>query len=790
MSNNEELKEMSVHDLFIDDKSIYEVPIYQRNFAWGKDEIQTLITLIQDVYGACKENKKNNYYLGTLVTFPKGDDKYEVIDGQQRLTAVGLILAALNEKRVTLHEKLKYKSRTNSSRALRAIHSIVEKTEDVLKIDKNQSSQNGEEAEKAKILNLLKNAKNQLSQNSYKTFGGGPTDHGIVDGFKNVIESLDVVKEEDLVKFKVFLEGHVYIIRYQVPEDTDLNQYFEIMNSRGEQLEQHEIVKAYLMKYLQEPKQKNNFARIWEACSKMDCYIQQSLCQQFIMESEEKDEISKFFFCDKPGSFKCIDVDKLINYSNTTMSTKPIESFLGTKYTKEDINKGKENNEHFQQIIDFPNFLLIVLKITAMLEKWKEVAIKITLNDKNLQSHFRDYFPNKGEKDEEKKATQDRVKKFIYYLLKAKFFLDNYIVHRSKEEQREEEGKNPWQLQTLKKENDAPHNLCENRETQDKLVQLLSMFEVTYGSRQRKNYLFYCLLFLMDPDSEFNKADVGKRAEKYLKFLEELAERYLYEFYLKDNSDSSGNFDEVMLELEPNNSKPVLKRKEVEKNNDYDPEKFFPKDTKSEEASESEEASDKLQKIFGDGKNASSGIPLFIFNYLDYKIWKLYYTDFQGKGQNEEINKEFIAKFGCNLEKNKKTLNLSVFQNFFFSRSRDSLEHYFPVANLEKDPRDLDKSKINCLGNYARIGSSANSSGSNWSPEKKVDFYLDSSKKIDPISVSSLKFRIMMKMCKDNGKWTWHEISNHQIKMLNILFDKVETNGSQEGNSENVSTEN
>ena len=39
----------------------------------------------------------------------------------------------------------------------------------------------------------------------------------------------------------------VTIIRTQVPQNIDLNHYFEIMNTRGEQLELHEIVKAKIL---------------------------------------------------------------------------------------------------------------------------------------------------------------------------------------------------------------------------------------------------------------------------------------------------------------------------------------------------------------------------------------------------------------------------------------------------------------------------------------------------------------------------------------------------------------
>ena len=59
-------------------------------------------------------------------------------------------------------------------------------------------------------------------------------------------------------------------------------------------------------------------------------------------------------------------------------------------------------------------------------------------------------------------------------------------------------------------------------------------------------------------------------------------------------------------------------------------------------------------------------------------------------------------------------------------------------------------SQINCFGNFAMIGAEANSSGSNWDPKTKLDHYIDS--KSDPVSVASLKFKIMMQMCQDNQK--------------------------------------
>lgn len=59
-----------------------------------------------------------------------------------------------------------------------------------------------------------------------------------------------------------------------MPENTDLNRYFEIMNTRGEQLEQHDILKASLMSNLRDAAERRLFAAIWEACSDMTGYVQ------------------------------------------------------------------------------------------------------------------------------------------------------------------------------------------------------------------------------------------------------------------------------------------------------------------------------------------------------------------------------------------------------------------------------------------------------------------------------------------------------------------------------------
>ena len=86
--------------LFGTDPARYVVPVCQRAFAWGSDnrgkKQNEILQLMDDVLAA-----EGTYYLGSLVVSRcrkeecGGPDVYEVIDGQQRLTALYLIFACL-----------------------------------------------------------------------------------------------------------------------------------------------------------------------------------------------------------------------------------------------------------------------------------------------------------------------------------------------------------------------------------------------------------------------------------------------------------------------------------------------------------------------------------------------------------------------------------------------------------------------------------------------------------------------------------------------------------------------
>lgn len=670
---------MTRHDLPLDETSIeglfafgeqrtYEIPIYQRNYAWGKDEIDTLV---QDVYDAFRGGKQT-YYIGTLVTYYHGDRAYEVIDGQQRLTTITLVLTALG---CDMTSRLAYRARRKSDDTLRHLDDL-----DVEEVDL-----------------------------------------AIEGGYKFARAAIDgIVPEGDLTDFKDYFLRSVHIIHYRVPKDIDLNHYFEVMNSRGEQLEKHEIVKAHLMQKLPD-RDKSAFNWIWEASSEMSVYIQRNAGQI-------REKVFGKSLCDlQPKSFAgLVETDEWRDSARTSSIGEMLAS--GDLGRQDGAGDAGGQGEDFLPIIDFPNFLLIVLKITRMSEEGFDPAA-FNLDDKELINQFVNA-----------RLNTDAVKAFAYTLLKARFLLDNFVVHHSMEDDTVDS--NPWKLQKWQIEfgkKDYAKNLCDDQGTQERLTHLLSMFEVSFTARQRKNYLFYVLLYLMEQD-----LGDGRCLEGYAAFVEELADRYFNEVYLNGsllnerNTPRPGSFDSTVI------SGRELVRSAVAKGS---PERF--------------------DSIYGVGSEASRGVPLFVFNYLDFRLWKKYSDDLRG-GKHREGNRErerFFSELGCG------DFDLVAFNQFYFSRTRRSLEHYYPQATANGEDGHLSKAQINCFGNYAMIGSEANSSGSNWDPKTKIDHYLDdASGKVNQVSVASLKFRIMMQVCKDRGKWGSDEIVEHQKKMVSLML--------------------
>lgn len=373
-----------------EDKTIFEddnyiIPLYQRAFAWSDKEITQLI---DDIY----DFEADKYYIGSLIININSNGLYEVIDGQQRLTALFLLLNYLGYR--WKEDRLRYECREKSNYTLNFLNSLLPN-----------------EGYKNKLVDEDK------------------IEQALIKGW-DIIDQKFRAGKIDTEKFKEKLKN-VKLFRIEVPPHTDLNRYFEIMNVRGEQLEQHDILKAKLMKPL-EANEQTAFSIVWNACRDMNGYVQMHF---------NKQQRELLF----GGDWDWLNIDNIFSLTADDGSVPP-QTAIKIIENKEPIQVWDGDDEagnriRFESIIDFPFFLLHVLKVFVATE-FNEYfsAIPELLDDKKLLKTFTNII-------DKLKSNKEFSLKFIKYLLKCRFLFDKYIIKR---EYKNEDTTGSWSLKELK----------------------------------------------------------------------------------------------------------------------------------------------------------------------------------------------------------------------------------------------------------------------------------------------------------------------------------------------------
>lgn len=454
---------LSVNRLLNEDT--YAIPLYQRNFAWTYNEIEQLLN---DVADAFQEDRDNYYYIGTLVV-NKENDIFKIIDGQQRTTALNLIALALKHefgfdrlKAVNLTFPARQKSNKN-------IQKLFTKKK------------------------ILEGDENELTR------GYGHAK----DALKKVLEERHLNPQS----FVDYLFENVIIFRSVLPEDLDLNLYFERFNSRGEQLEAHEILKARMMaKFGTEQEMAQKFARIWDACAEFDKPVIKTF--QIRSRPDNTDEEGEKIFGKESTNFKLESVFEKIRVKKIEQRSL-LDEITQTKYESSSLVNNGADISNYTTVIDFPTFLLQVFFIM-------EGNDETTFDDKKLLKIF-----------EIERRDREWVQQFGQLLLTMKHIFDTLIVKNV-----QLENKTEWQIKRGQYETYQRNEIRINfqKNTFDNLnkniILLQSMFAVTFTANRDSRWLYEILQFLFNHIEELNQTEF---ASLFKNFLEKMAVRYAKE---------------------------------------------------------------------------------------------------------------------------------------------------------------------------------------------------------------------------------------------------------------------
>lgn len=378
----------------------FNIPIYQRLYVWGKEQIHTLL---DDIVAAWSEDK-NEFYLGGTLVIERTvngleDTRYfDLIDGQQRFTTLWLISVVLKEY-LTAYTQVDTKlgKRQRISFSIRPqVSKFFEKVCEGLPASLPEAMQ-------------LEDALQEI--------------RAYFDNYSDKKEALD---ERALSEF---ILTKVQLILTTVPDHTDLNKLFEVINNRGVQLQHHEILKAKLLENIN-PQEREAYALLWDACANMNGYVERHL-----KATTKLDTVSLY---EKKLDFKNGKREQLANAKAVLDELKKIEQAeLSKSMTLVDILNEttilttSENDlgedldsvlpDRVTSIITFSMLLQHVLRIYL---QQSTTALKqdiAKISDKDLLLIFKDYWLDE-------KLDETDVKQFLELLWDVRYQFDKHVI--------------------------------------------------------------------------------------------------------------------------------------------------------------------------------------------------------------------------------------------------------------------------------------------------------------------------------------------------------------------------
>lgn len=258
-------KEYYIKDL-LSNKFLFEIPDYQRAYSWTKENLKQLV---EDIWESVELNKARGnkefdqyepYFLGSIVLCSKeykddGCGIYDVIEGQQRLTSIIMLIAAIrdlidNEEYKKVLSDLIYQ-KPNVLMGIKESIRVKARGKEEEFFKKYILTNGGTELVKDLDMEELSEAKQNMV-NAIEVFR---------DSFFN--ENGELL-EEKLNEFIVYLLQKVVLVVITTESFTSAFRLFNVINARGLPLTDSDLLKSENLRVMN-PEIRKEYTDIWES---------------------------------------------------------------------------------------------------------------------------------------------------------------------------------------------------------------------------------------------------------------------------------------------------------------------------------------------------------------------------------------------------------------------------------------------------------------------------------------------------------------------------------------------
>lgn len=260
------------------EKAIYEVPKYQRAYAWEEDSINDFLKDTRKAYSARKENNPIKHFFGGILcvqdeiegTMGHGH-KRELIDGQQRITTTTLLSLALIKIYEELLQELEGEPKSIVEERIKKLKErFIEFSQEINMVITN-----------VKVLTLSK-ADNDFYQEMVSGLDPTPgreSHKRLHYAYKYIYEKVkELVNDDDrqqmannLQVIEQVIDSDFTILYMTTKTRSDAYRLFQVINDRGVGLTEGDLLRAKTLELLEgSPSKQDAVERIWDEILKED----------------------------------------------------------------------------------------------------------------------------------------------------------------------------------------------------------------------------------------------------------------------------------------------------------------------------------------------------------------------------------------------------------------------------------------------------------------------------------------------------------------------------------------
>ncbi len=217
----------------------YVVPLFQRPYSWEPRQWQALW---DDLNELCKDEGSRNHFIGSIVTMPErsvpeGVSKFVLIDGQQRITTLLVLLAAIRDR--ARHQQSK----------------LADKIDDLLLKNRYQDDLD--------IYKLLPTQTDRAEFRALMDGGKTPQDGQVVRAYAFFEKRLRDRAEVYLERLHDVIRNRIVLVSIVLSKDDNPYLIFESLNAKGQPLTQADLIRNFLFMHIHRDQQEEIYKTTW-----------------------------------------------------------------------------------------------------------------------------------------------------------------------------------------------------------------------------------------------------------------------------------------------------------------------------------------------------------------------------------------------------------------------------------------------------------------------------------------------------------------------------------------------